>query len=100
MQNSNFEPMIDAMQNHLTTVKGEVYNFSSNTKKSGAVARKCLLNIMKIAKTLRQEIQDAKNAMPVHRRNMTPEKKQMIVAKRLATMAKKSNKTVVTPPAA
>lgn len=66
---SKFDPMISGIKSNLLSVEGEIYNFSTQgKKKSAAVARKALLNIQKICKVLRQEIQAQKSALPVRRR--------------------------------
>lgn len=63
-----FDPMISSLENSLVTVKGEIYNFLSGTKKSALNARKALLSISKIAKQMRDEIQAVKTALPIRRR--------------------------------
>ena len=68
--NSKFDPMIQSLENHLTTVKGETYKFVDGTKKASLIARKSLLAIIKIAKELRKEIQNTKVALPIRRRNV------------------------------
>lgn len=66
---SKFEPMIAGIKTNLNSVEGELYNFSNQgKKKSASIARKALLNIQKICKVLRQEIQAQKSALPVRRR--------------------------------
>lgn len=66
---SKFDPMLSGIKTNLSDVEGELYNFSNQgKKKSASVARKALLNIQKICKVLRQEIQAQKSALPVRRR--------------------------------
>lgn len=66
---SKFEPMISGIKANLDSVTGEIYNFvNQGKKKSAAVARKSLLNIQKICKVMREEIQAQKVALPVRRR--------------------------------
>lgn len=66
---SKFEPMIAGIKTNLVDVEGELYSFSNQgKKKSASIARKALLNIQKICKVLRQEIQAQKSALPVRRR--------------------------------
>lgn len=66
---SKFEPMIAGIKTNMNSVEGELYNFSNQgKKKSASIARKALLNIQKICKVLRQEIQAQKSALPVRRR--------------------------------
>lgn len=69
MQNGKFDPMIASMENAMTTVKGEIYEFSSKGRKKAALnVRKALLLISKVAKQLRDEVQKVKTGLPIRRR--------------------------------
>lgn len=69
MQNGKFDPMLVAMENSLQTIKGEVYEFTAKGRKKAALnIRKALLNISKVAKQMRDEVQKTKTALPVRRR--------------------------------
>ena len=66
---NSFETSIADIQTNLNMVQGEIYNFVQLRKKNAATnARKCLLNIMKIAKIFRASVQREKDAMPIRKR--------------------------------
>jgi len=95
MSGSKFEADLISLQNNLNITKGEVYEFENGKKKSGAISRKALLNMVKIAKQMRMEIQDIKKALPTHRRLMSPETKTKMAAARAARRASKIKATIV-----
>lgn len=97
---SKFDSAIMSMEQNLSLVKGEAFNFASNgKKKSAALVRKSLLNIIKTAKAMRAEVQDTKKALPTHRRNMSQETKNKMAASRAARRAAKAPKVAKAPAA-
>lgn len=88
--NSQFGPFVDMIKNNIAKAEGELFNFvDSAKKKSAALARESLLNIMKICKDLRKKISETKKTMPVRRRNMSDEQRKAVAEKRKATIAAK-----------
>lgn len=89
---SKFEPMVESIRQNLDTVKGELYNFTCGKKKSASIARKHLLNITKLAKELRVELQKSKSALPVRRRNISDETRAKMAEMRKKAAAEKAAK--------
>lgn len=90
---NKFESYIKAIESNFEVVKGEVYKLTAEAKKKSIPkARKALLMIIKGAKSLRKELQETYASMPTKKRNISPEKKAEMVAKRKATLEAKKPK--------
>jgi hypothetical protein len=68
MQRSEYGKMIEAMQQNLNVIKGEIYSLiSANKKKSISIARQCLHNIRMVAFTMRKQLMEHKKSMPIRK---------------------------------
>ncbi|MCK9319366.1 hypothetical protein [Methanoculleus sp.] len=90
---NNLESYISTIDNNSAVVKGELYKLQNNkVKKAGLVARKALMAIIKSAHAMRKLIQADVAAMPIVKKNITPEKLKEMAAKRQITFNEKKAK--------
>jgi hypothetical protein len=81
-----YEVVVKELEMNLATLKGEIYNFTEcKKKKSAANARKSALNLMKIAKSVRQMLQDDKSAMPIRDKKKSARQLKRAAEKEAAT---------------
>ena len=79
---------ITALEENLKIALGELYIFEFKRRKnSGIKARAALMNLIKIAAKMRKEINTEIKALPVIKRNISPEALQSAKEKRQQTIA-------------
>jgi hypothetical protein len=90
---NNLDSYIESMEGSLDVTKGELYKLRTNKiKKAGLKARKALMVIIKSAHAMRKQIQEDVKAIPVVKKNITPEKLREMAAKRQKTFDEKKAK--------
>lgn len=91
---NSYESYISTLESSLEVLKGEIYRLKNNKiKKAGLLARKSLMTTIKTAHALRKLIQEEVSAMPIVKKNISPEQLLEMAAKRQKTFdAKKAKK--------
>lgn len=90
---NNLDSYISTIESNIDVVKGELYKLRNNKiKKAGLVSRKALMVIIKSSHALRKLIQEDVRALPVVKKNITPEKLKEMAAKRQKTFDEKKAK--------
>lgn len=90
---NNLDSYIETIESNLEVVKGELYKLRNNKiKKAGLISRKALMHMIKSAHAMRKQIQEDVKALPVIKKNITPEKLREMAAKRQKTFDEKKAK--------
>lgn len=87
----NYKSTLELIDESVDILKCEIYAFShKGIKKSGNSARKVLSTLNKICKQTRLDILNDIKAMPISKRNITPETIERAKIKRKETLNKKN----------
>jgi len=91
---NNLDTYILTVKNSLTALEGELYKFQNDkVKKSGLMARKALMTMIKSAHAMRKLIQEDVKAMPIAKKNISKARLEEMAQKRRNTWAEKKAKS-------